>query len=462
MQETADSVARLLDLEKQYSAYGDPVHYTRHPLLLTRCQGSWVYDHRATGYLDLTMWFASVNLGYAQPAITQAVCRQLETLPQAPVSCLHPTRIELAARLGQAAEQRFGRKGRVSFNVGGAQAVEDALKLVRMHTRSNGVFAFTGGFHGRTIATAAITSSYAYRSRFGHYGDRAHLVEFPYTFRCAEKGITDFTDYYVSKFKRLFESEFHGVYDPRTGTSEYRAFIAEPILGTGGYLIPPRNFYKELKRVLDEYGILLVADEIQMGFYRTGKLWSIEHFGVQPDVITFSKALTNGMNPLSGLWAGDELMDPEVFTPGTAYSTFAANPLGTAAAVAVLDFFEQWEGCEAEIAGKGAYFLQRLRELQQRFPAIGNVDGLGMALHMEVCEDDGWTPSKRRADFLLEEGLKGDLSCQGENVGLILKTAGFHRNVLTFSPNLLMTDDEIDLAGDLLEQLFERMRKHGL
>jgi 4-aminobutyrate aminotransferase/(S)-3-amino-2-methylpropionate transaminase len=454
--------AKLLELEKKYSAYGDPVHYTDHPPLVTRCKGSWLYDYKDTKYLDLAMWFASVNLGYAQPDVTKAVTKQMETLPQAPLITLHPTRIELAAKLAQAAEKRFGLKGRVALNVGGAQAVEDALKLVRMHTKSNGVFAFMGGFHGRTIATAALTSSYTYRSRFGHYGDRAHFVEFPYTFR-AEKGISDFTEYYVSKFKRLFETEFNGVYDPKTGLSEYRAFIAEPILGTGGYIIPPRNFYKELKQVLDEYGIMFIADEIQMGFYRTGKLWSIEHFGVKPDIITMSKALTNGMNPLSCLWAREELIEPDVFTPGTAYSTFAANPLGTAAAVAVLDYFEQWENCETEIVEKGEYFLQKLQGLQDKYPKlIGNTDGLGMALHMEICEDDGWTPSKKRASFLFEEGLKGDIPYEGKKVGLVLKTGGLYRNILTLSPNLLMPKSEIDVAVTLLSKLLQRLQKVGI
>ena len=191
------------------------------------------------------------------------------------------------------------------------------------------MFAFEGGYHGRTLGASAITSSYRYRRRYGHFGDRAQFIEFPYHFR-GPKGMSkeEYGELCVAKFARLFETEYNGVLDTKTGQAEFAAFYIEPIQGTGGYVIPPPNFFIELKKVLDEHGILLVVDEIQMGLYRTGKLWSIEHFGVQPDVLVFGKALTNGLNPLSGLWARDELINPTVFPPGSTHSTFNANPHG--------------------------------------------------------------------------------------------------------------------------------------
>ncbi len=132
------------------------------------------------------------------------------------------------------------------------------------------------------------------------------------------------------------------MWDPKVGQAEYAAFYVEPIQGTGGYVIPPRNFFTGLKRVLDKYGILMVVDEIQMGFWRTGKLWSIEHFGVTPDVLVFGKALTNGLNPLSGLWAREELINPTVFPPGSTHSTFNSNPLGTRLGLEVLKLGKEW------------------------------------------------------------------------------------------------------------------------
>lgn len=455
--------AELLGLEKAYCSYGDTVHYADNPKIFTGCKDSYLWDDAGEKFFDLQMWYSAVNLGYANPAINDALKSQIDSLPQIASQYLHKGKIELAARIAQANQMRFKEAGRVHFNVGGAQAVEDALKLVRMTTKSNFVFAFKGGYHGRTISVSAITSDYRYRSRFGHFGDRAMFIDFPYTFRCPEKGISDFTDYYVSKFRQLFASEYDGVYDPKTKSCEYRAFFVEPIQGTGGYLIPPKNFYRELKQVLDEFGILLVVDEIQMGMYRTGKMWSIEHFGVTPDIIIFGKALTNGMNPLSAIWAKEHLISPEVFPPGSTHSTFASNPLGTAAGLATLDYFDGWENREEEIGHKGDHFLDRLRGLKEEFPDIvGDVDGLGLALRMEICGDDQWTPSLERADFMFNEGLAASLEYNGEKLGLVLDIGGYHKNVITMAPNLLISHDEIDMAAELLRQLLQRVRSSGI
>jgi 4-aminobutyrate aminotransferase/(S)-3-amino-2-methylpropionate transaminase len=458
-----DSDSDLLKLEKEYCSYGDTVHYANHPNIFVGSKDSYLYDSVGNKFFDLQMWYSAVGLGYGNEAINNAVKDQLDTLPQLASQYLHAGKINLAAKISQANQTRFDVKGRVHFNVGGAQAVEDALKLVRKYTKSNNVFAFMGGYHGRTLGASSITSSYRYRSRFGHFGDRAMFIEFPYAFRCPQKGITDITDYYVSNFKRLFDSEYHGVYDPTNKLVEYRALFAEPVQGTGGYIIPPRNFFKELKKVLDEYGILLVIDEIQMGFYRTGKLWSIEHFDVTPDVIIFGKALTNGLNPLSGIWAKEELISPEAFPPGSTHSTFASNPIGTGAGLATLEYFDNWTTREQDIAEKGAYFLDKLKDLKDKNPQIiGNVDGLGLALHIELCEDDQWTPSRKRADYMFNEGLRGDLEYDGQKLGLVLDIGGYYKNILTLAPNLLITKDQIDLAISLLEQLLGRVHKNNI
>jgi 4-aminobutyrate aminotransferase-like enzyme len=358
-------------------------------------------------------------------------------------------------------ERKFGRQGRVHFNVGGAQAVEDSLKLVR--NASNGkslMFAFEGGYHGRTLGASAITSSYRYRRRYGHFGERAQFIPFPYHFR-GPKGMTkeEYGHECVRQFARLFESEYNGVWDPKAGQAEYAAFYVEPIQGTGGYVIPPKNFFIELKKVLDEHGILMVVDEIQMGFYRTGKLWSIEHFGVTPDVLVFGKAVTNGLNPLSGIWAREELINPGVFPPGSTHSTFNANPLGTAVALEAMKMMAE-EDYETMVARKGAYFLEGIQELKRRHKIVGDVDGLGMALRIEICEPhDSYTPSKAIVDKMVDEALLGDLEHNGKRYGLVLDIGGYYKNVITLAPPLTMSYEEIDLAMALLDQLFTRVMK---
>jgi 4-aminobutyrate aminotransferase-like enzyme len=450
--------SELRRLESEYCSYGDTVHYLPDPKFFTGCDGSFMYDAEGREFLDLQMWYSAVNFGYRNPRLNAVAARQLDTLPQVASQYLHREKVELAAMIGQDAERKFGRKGRVHFNVGGAQAVEDSLKLVRNATGGKSLmFAFEGGYHGRTLGASAITSSYRYRRRYGHFGERAQFIEFPYHFR-GPKGMSkeEYGSYCVQKFERLFETEYNGVLDTKTGQAEFAAFYVEPIQGTGGYVVPPRNFFIELKKVLDRYGILLVVDEVQMGFFRTGKLWSIEHFGVEPDVLVFGKALTNGLNPLSGLWAREDLINPTVFPPGSTHSTFNSNPMGTAVGLEVMRMLAEGD-YERSVAEKGAYFLDGLKDLQKRWPQIGDVDGLGLALRAEICEADGWTPAKALLDAMAEEGMKGDLDAGGgKTCGLILDVGGYYKNVITLAPSLHISKDEIDLALRLLDQLLGR------
>jgi 4-aminobutyrate aminotransferase / (S)-3-amino-2-methylpropionate transaminase / 5-aminovalerate transaminase len=451
----------LLELEARYCSYGDTVHYTDVPKIFERCEGSFIYDGADTPFLDLQMWYSAVNFGYANKRLNNALKRQIDRLPQVASQYLHREKIELAAMIGRDMERKFGRQGRVHFNVGGAQAVEDSLKIVR--NASNGkslMFAFEGGYHGRTLGASAITSSYRYRRRYGHFGERAQFIPFPYHFR-GPKGMSkeEYGHECVRQFARLFESEYNGVWDPKAGQAEYAAFYVEPIQGTGGYVIPPKNFFIELKKVLDEHGILMVVDEIQMGFYRTGKLWSIEHFGVTPDVLVFGKAVTNGLNPLSGIWAREELINPGIFPPGSTHSTFNANPLGTAVALEAMKMMAE-EDYETMVAKKGAYFLEGIQELKRRHKIVGDVDGLGMALRIEICEPhDSYTPSKAIVDNMVDEALLGDLEHNGKRYGLVLDIGGYYKNVITLAPPLTMSYEEIDLAMALLDQLFTRVMK---
>lgn len=455
----AASDAELLELENKYCSHGDTVHYTEPPKLFERCEGSFLYDGAGRSYLDLQMWYSAVNFGYGNARLNAALKRQIDRLPQLASQYLHREKIELAAWIARRAEATWGEKGRVHFNVGGSQAVEDALKLVRNARHGKGLmFAFEGGYHGRTLGASAITSSYRYRRRYGHF-DRAQFVPFPYHFR-GPKGMSkeEYGAHCIAQFARLFETEYYGVWDGKAGEAEFAAFFVEPIQGTGGYVIPPKNFFIDLKKVLDRYGILLVVDEIQMGVYRTGKLWSIEHFGVTPDVLVFGKAITNGLNPLSGIWAREELINPKIFPPGSTHSTFASNPLGTAVALETVKMLDD-EDFETSVMAKGAYLLNGLKDLQRRHKIIGDVDGLGMALRIEICAEDGFTPDKAMTDRMVDEALRADLEVGGKRYGLVLDIGGYYKNVITLAPALTISQDEMDLALSLLDQLFHRVQQ---
>ncbi|MFC7287810.1 aspartate aminotransferase family protein [Herminiimonas glaciei] len=452
--------ANLLADEAKYCSFGDTVHYVNPPKIFAGCEGSYMIDAQDTRYLDLQMWYSAVNFGYKNKRLEDAMKKQLDVLPQIASQYLHPTKIELAKWIAQDAEQKWGREGRVHFNVGGAQAIEDSLKVVR--NASNGkslMFAFEGGYHGRTLGASSITSSYRYRRRYGHFGDRAHFLPFPYPFR-RPKGMTaeEYGESLVKDFARKFENEYHAIWDPKTNQCEYAAFYIEPIQGTGGYVIPPPNYFKGMKKVLDDHGVLLVVDEIQMGFWRTGKLWSIENFGVQPDVLVFAKALTNGLNALSGLWAREELINPTIFPPGSTHSTFASNPLGTAIGLEVLKMTHEVDFGK-QVCDSGAYFLEGLKDLQKRHKEIGDVDGLGLALRAEICTDDGFTPNRALLDKMVDMGLEGSLEYKGQKRGLVLDVGGYYKNVITFAPSLMISRDEIDEAMVLLDQLLTRAKR---
>ncbi|HET8731741.1 MAG TPA: aminotransferase class III-fold pyridoxal phosphate-dependent enzyme [Moraxellaceae bacterium] len=456
------SESQLLADESRYCSFGDTVHYVDPPKIFERCDGSYMYDARGRAYLDLQMWYSAVNFGYGNERLNNVLKRQIDTLPQVASQYLHPTKIELAKVIAEGMKGRFGHDGRVHFNVGGSQSIEDSLKIVRNYAGGKSLmFAFEGGYHGRTLGASAITSSYRYRRRYGHFGERAHFVPFPYPFR-RPKGMTaeEYGEHCVNEFARLFETEYNGVWDPKVGQAEYAAFYVEPIQGTGGYVVPPRNFFKGIKKVLDDHGILLVVDEIQMGFYRTGKLWSIEHFGVTPDVLVFAKALTNGLNPLGGLWAREELINPTIFPPGSTHSTFASNPLGTAVGLEVMKMTAEID-YETMVMTKGAHFLEGLRDLQRRHKEIGDVDGLGLALRAEICTEDGFTPNKALLDRMVHIGLSGDLDWRGKKMGLVLDVGGYYKNVITFAPSLHISTEEIDQALSLLDQLLTRAKRES-
>ena len=449
--------SELLADEAKYCSFGDTVHYSDPPKVFARCEGSYLYDERGTAFLDLQMWYSAVNFGYANPRHNQALTRQLNTLPQVASQYLHADKVELAKRVAQHCERVFGKPGRVHFNVGGSQSVEDALKLVRNASNGKSLnFAFEGGYHGRTLGASAITSSYRYRRRYGHFSDRAQFIPFPYCFRCPYgKKREDCGLYCVDQFARLFDSEYYGVFDPKAGVSEYAAFFIEAIQGTGGYVIPPPGYFEKLKGILDARKILLVDDEIQMGFYRAGRLWAIENFNVAPDIVIFGKALTNGLNPLAGVWAREELINPQVFPPGSTHSTFAANPLGTAVGLETMKILAETD-YHAMTTAKGAYFLAGLKDLQRRHAVIGDVDGLGLALRMEICEADGFTPNKALVDRMVDIALAGDLLVDGQRMGLVLDIGGYYKNVVTLAPSLAITTAEIDLGLKLLDQVLRR------
>ncbi len=454
------SEKELLEKEAKYCSYGDTVHYLEPPKFFDRCEGSYLYDREGNKFLDLQMWYSAASFGYNNKRLGEALKKQIDKLPQLACQYLHEEKVLLSEKIALSVEKLFGEKGRVHFNVGGAQAVEDSLKIVRQHTKKNLVFAFMGGYHGRTLGASAITSSYRYRRRFGHFSDRAHFVPYPYCYRCPYgKKPEDCGMYCVDQFEKLFETEYNGVWDFKAGESEFGAFYAESIQGTGGYVIPPKNYFPAIKKILEKHKVLLVDDEIQMGFHRAGPLWSMANFGVKPDIIVFGKALTNGLNPLSGIWAKEELINPKVWGAGSTHSTFSSNTLGTAVGLELMKMTEETD-FQGGIEKKGKIFLGKLKDLQKKHPKIiGDVDGMGMALRMEIVSPvDGYTPDREMTDRIFHAGMQGIQTSKGK-MGLVLDVGGYYKNVFTIAPAFDISEAEMDLACEMFDLLIKKCAK---
>ena len=448
---------KLLDLEARYCSWGDTVHYSDRLNIFDRSEGIYLYDKKGAEYLDLQMWYSAANFGYKNKRLNRALKKQLDKLPQLACQYLHEEKILVAAKLAQRMERTYETKGRIHFNVGGSAAIEDSLKVVRNATGGKSlVFAFMGGYHGRTLAASSITSSYRYREKYGHFSDRACFIPYPYCFRCPYDKKRDYCDLYCLKqFERLFESEYYSVLNSKTNKCEFAAFYIEAVQGTGGYIVPPTDYFSGLKEILDRYGILLVDDEVQMGFFRTGKFWALEHFNVTPDIVVFGKSLTNGLNPLSGIWAREELISPAVFPAGMTHSTFSSNSLGTAVALETLKIIDE-ENFAVSVPKKGEYFVSRLRNLAKKYPQIGDVSGLGLAIRVEICHKDGFTPDRQLTDAIANIGLSGNLRAGSKKRGLILDVGGYYKNVFTIAPSFYIKENEIDLAVELFEEALKK------
>jgi 4-aminobutyrate aminotransferase / (S)-3-amino-2-methylpropionate transaminase / 5-aminovalerate transaminase len=443
----------LLEKEGLYCSQGDISSRHEPKKIFASAQGEWLIDMRGHRYLDLQMCNSAANFGHGSPVHVDALVSQVQTLPTLASEFIHEERVRLAEELCLACERNFGVKGRVHFSVGGAQAIDDMLKLINRLSGTTRIFAFEGSYHGRTLAASCISGSYRYRAGFGGVA-LADFVPFPYCKRCPYARDPATCDYEcIKQFRRLFEGEGSGQ-NEGNGRPECRAFVAEPVLGRGGYVPAPPEYFQRLKEVLDEYGIIFVADEVQMGFFRAGRLWSIENYRVVPDIIVFGKAVTNGMFPLSGLWAREPLMSPENWPVGSSHATFAAAPLGTALGLATLRLCtsHDWATRADEIGGTLEIICRRLAE---DYPKIRHVNRIGAAVSLDIADEAG-RPAPHLARAIVETALIGDIDIGNELMGLVMTVGGGHGNMIMLAPSLTMESSSLALTDTLLRAVLDR------
>ncbi|NVZ27962.1 4-aminobutyrate--2-oxoglutarate transaminase [Pseudomonas gingeri] len=391
-----------------------------HPITVSRAAGAYIWDDHGNKYLDFVGGIGVLNVGHNHPRVVEAVRKQLESYSHVcfQVAAYEPY-VALAEKLNALVSPEASFKS--VFFTTGAEAVENAVKIARSHTGRPGVIAFRGGFHGRTLLGMTLTGmSQPYRQTFGPFAPDVYHTPYPNPYRG------------VSSEQAL--AALQEVFDTQIAADRVAAIIIEPVQGDGGFVAAPVEFMQALRRLTHERGIVLICDEIQTGFGRTGKMFGFQHSGIKPDLVTVAKSLAGGL-PLSGVVGRAELMDSP--KPGGLGGTYGGNPLGCAAALAVLDIFES-EQLVARSQAIGEQLGDGLRALQQRFSSIGEVRATGAMCAVELVTD---LVSKQP-----DAGLAQRVIDAAREQGLLLIKCGVYRNVVRFLCPLVISESDVTQA----------------
>ncbi len=417
------------DLREKARSLLTPALLFHTDIVVERAAGIYVYDRDGKRYMDFSSGLAVMNTGHCHPSVVKAIGEQAQRFIHSGCIFYYPAIVELAERLKEitpdGTEMFF-------FSNSGAEAVEGAMKLARHTTQRQGIIAFGGSFHGRTYGAMSLTtSSVRYRKNYHPLLPSVFHAPYPYCYRCpmgkrSEDCSTECLAYLEWMLAHLITPE------------EVACVIIEPVLGEGGYVVPPEKFMAGLRELTEKHEILFIADEVQTGFGRTGRWFACEHFGIEPDIMVLAKAIAGGL-PLSAIGARRELM--ERWKPGSHGTTFGGNPISSKAALEVISVIER-EGLLENVKKVGDHALGFLQELKEMYACIGDVRGLGFMLGIEFVKADGMP-----APELLEKIVN---NCMKK--GLIIVECGTYKNTARLMPPLTTTHDEMQQALSILAE----------
>jgi 4-aminobutyrate aminotransferase/(S)-3-amino-2-methylpropionate transaminase len=413
--------AELAELRRKYIPRGIT---TAHPVVADHAKGAEMWDVAGRRYIDFAGGIGVLNVGHGHPKVMAAVHAQVDRVTHTSFQVvMYESYLRLAERLCALAPGE-GPKKAIFFSTG-AEAVENAVKIARAHTGRPGVISFHGGFHGRTLLALSLTGSVVpYKQNFGPYATEIYQVPFPYEYRGWS------TEKALDSLNELFESAI--------APQRVAAIIIEPVLGEGGFVPAPKAFLQALRALTEKHGIMLIADEIQTGFGRTGKFFAIEHSGVSPDLVTVAKSLAAGF-PLSGVVGRAEVMDAP--GPGGLGGTYGGNPVACAAGLAVLDVMRD-EKLPERAARIGSIVEERMRTWASEHKLVGDVRVMGAMAGMELVRD---RKTKEPADTETAQILT-----LAREQGLILLRAGPHHNVIRTLMPLTIPDDQLNDGLDII------------
>lgn len=410
-----------------------PVFKQATSVVVDHAEGSWIISTDGRRYLDFTSGIGVTSTGHCHPRVVAAAREQVGKVIHAQsTTVMHPPLLELTRKLGDVLPKGIDS---VFFANAGAEAVEASLRLARMATKRPNIIAFQGGFHGRTVAAASVTTAGTkFRTGFSPLMGGVVIAPFPYAYRL---GMTE------DEAVRFALRELDYIFATQSDVSDTAAFLIEPVLGDGGYLPVPPAFLQGLRERADRHGIVLICDEIQAGVGRTGKFWSFQHAEIVPDVIIMAKGIASGF-PISAIAASTELMSKA--RPGSQGGTYGGNAVAAAAAVETLDVIRD-EQLVANAQTRGDQLRRGLLELQQQFSAIGDVRGLGLMQAIEFTSTDGEADSDAAAS-VQQAALDHDL---------MVLTCGPLGNVIRIVPALNVSEEEVEQALSALERALRQV-----
>src|SRR5437764_7861733 len=398
-----------------------------------KVEGAIIEDVDGNRYIDFAGGIMVMNIGHSRPEVVKAIAEQAAKFTHTCFSVMmYEPYIDLAERIVKIAPGAFPKKA-LFFN-SGAEAVENAVKIARYATGKPAIITFDNAFHGRTLMTMTMTAKVKpYKHRFGPYAPEVYHAPFPYPYRM-NMTAQEASDFCIRELERMFVGE--------VAPDQVAAIVIEPVQGEGGFMPAPAGFLHALKAVCEKYDILFIADEIQSGFCRTGRMFAVDHDGVAPDLMIIAKSMGAGM-PISGVVGRAEIMDAPA--PGTLGGTYSGNPVACAAALAVLDLFEK-EDYAARSRAIGQVVTDRFLKLQEQFPVVGDVRGLGGMVAMELVKD--------RTTKEPDAHAASDVLAAAHRRGLVLIKAGMYDNVLRVLVPLCVTDEQLKQGLDIFEDAF--------
>lgn len=428
-------------LLKERNAHVPQGAFNTHPIFAAKAKGALITDVEGKEYIDFAGGIGVNNIGHCDDEVLNAAYDQIQKYIH---TCFHVVMyepyVELAKRLNAITPGNFPKK--TMFLNSGAEAVENAIKVARHATGRSATIAFEDAFHGRTLLALSLTSKMKpYKFGFAPYAPEIYRMPYAYCYRCAFGLEYPSCEIHCAYFLREF---FH----THISSEQVAALIVEPVQGEGGFIAPPKEYFKILKKICEDNGIVFIADEIQTGFGRTAKMFAMEHYGVEPDIVIMAKSMAAGL-PLSAVTGKAELMDhPQV---GGLGGTYGGNPVACRAGIAVLEQFEKMDLLSrAEKIGKKV--LQRFRDIQEQFSVVGDVRGLGAMVGMELVVD---RKTKEPATALTKQLVN---RCREK--GLVMISAGTHSNIIRPLMPLVITDEQLEKGLSIIEESLGELSSH--